>query len=403
MSSSVNESGIQKVGVAGAGTMGLGIAQLAATHGCSVKLYDLNAQALDKAKAAISKSLEKLSLKEKISESPKNILERIDFVQSLDALAEVELFIEAILEDFDIKTELLTQFESLASEKAIIASNTSSLSITGLAARLQRPERFCGIHFFNPAVLMKLVEVISALQTAPEVIDQLMTLISNDWKKVAVRVKNSPGFIVNKVARPFYGEALFMLDHQIASKEAIDQAMMEFGGFRMGPFELMDFIGNDVNYAVTESVYNAFYQEARYRPSLTQKSLVEAGYLGRKSGRGYYDYQTDSENTASSLTASEGKRIAERIRIMIINEAADTLELGIASRDDIDLSMQFGVNYPGGPFRWADEYSIAYCVEKLDALFDEFRDPRYRCSPLLRNMLRSQRTFYSNATQAKMA
>ena len=204
----------------------------------------------------------------------------------------------------------------------------------------------------------------------------------------------TPGFIVNRVARPFYSEALRIYEEGVADFATIDWSMKTLGGFRMGPFELMDFIGNDVNYAVTESVFTSFYYDPRYKPSFTQKRLTEAGFLGRKSGRGYYNY-----NDSTVLpTPTEDKKLAQtifdRILVMLINEAAEALFLNVASAKDIDNAMTKGVNYPKGLLAWADEKGINWCVEKLDALYDEYHEDRYRCSPLLRRMNREKKSFF---------
>ena len=209
--------------------------------------------------------------------------------------------------------------------------------------------------------------------------------------------KDTPGFIVNKVARPFYSEALRIYEEGIADFETIDWAMKELGGFRMGPFELMDFIGNDVNYAVTESVFAAFYFDPRYKPAFTQKRLSEAGWLGKKSGRGYYDYKEGVEKSAPREDTPLGEKIVSRILALLIDEAADAVMYGVASRDDLDTAMTKGVNYPKGLLAWADEIGIAEIVKRLDDLYAHYHDPRYRCSGLLRTMAYEQKTFYETS------
>lgn len=381
------------IAIIGSGTMGSGIAQVAATAGCSVKLYDTNKAALDKSKTALEKVLSRLVEKEKIDEAEKSRIQNsIAYVSSLKDLADADLTIEAIIENAEIKQKVFAELESYQSDEAIIASNTSSLSIASLAASLKHPERFIGIHFFNPAPLMPLVEIIPAVQTSEEVKNKVVKIIA-DWKKVGVLTKDTPGFIVNRVARPFYGEALRIYEEGIADFATIDWAMKELGGFRMGPFELMDFIGNDVNYTVTETVFTAFYFDPRYKPSFTQKRLSEAGYLGRKSGRGYYNYAENATNPEPNRNQKLGQEIFERILVMLINEAADALFLNIASAKDIDLAMTKGVNYPQGLLAWANEKSIDWCVNKMDALYDEYHEDRYRCSPLLRKMRKESQIF----------
>lgn len=382
------------VGIIGSGTMGSGIAQVAATSGCKVKVYDTKQEALDKSKASLEKILNRLVEKGRIDEAEKSRIQgNIAYVDSLKDLGDSDLTIEAIIENLDIKQKVFAELETYVSDKAIIASNTSSLSIASIAASLQKPERCVGIHFFNPAPLMKLVEVIPAVQTSKEVLDTAIQTIT-DWKKVVAVAKDTPGFIVNRVARPFYGESLRIYEEGLADFATIDWALKSLGGFRMGPFELMDFIGNDVNYTVTETVFTAFYFDPRYKPAFTQKRLSEAGYLGRKTGKGYYDYSEGAEKPAPTEDSSLAASIFDRVLVMLINEAADALFLNIASAADIDNAMTKGVNYPKGLLAWADEKGIAWCVDQLDALYNEYHEDRYRCSPLLRKMNREGKTFF---------
>ncbi|WP_431137172.1 3-hydroxyacyl-CoA dehydrogenase NAD-binding domain-containing protein [Psychroserpens mesophilus] len=388
------------VGIIGSGTMGSGIAQVAATAGCKVKLYDTNQAALDKAKVSLENILSRLIEKERIDSVEKERIQtNISYVDSLKDLSDSDLTIEAIIENLDIKQKVFSELESYVSDDCIIASNTSSLSIASIAASLRKPERCIGIHFFNPAPLMKLVEVIPAIQTSKEVLDISVKTIS-DWKKVVAVAKDTPGFIVNRVARPFYGESLRIYEEGIADFSTIDWSLKSLGGFRMGPFELMDFIGNDVNYTVTETVFTAFYFDPRYKPAFTQKRFAEAGYLGRKSGKGYYDYDENGKLVSSNAVERSqdnelAKQIFNRVLVMLINEAADALFLNIASAEDIDNAMTKGVNYPKGLLAWADEKGIDWCVSKMDKLYNEYHEDRYRCSPLLRNMNKENRTFFN--------
>ncbi|WP_298900204.1 3-hydroxyacyl-CoA dehydrogenase NAD-binding domain-containing protein [uncultured Psychroserpens sp.] len=382
------------VGIIGSGTMGSGIAQVAATAGCKVKLYDTNQNALDKAKAALEKILNRLIEKGRIDTLGKErIQNNIAYVDRLKDLSDSNLTIEAIIENLEIKKKVFSELETYVADDCIIASNTSSLSIASIAASLQKPERCIGIHFFNPAPLMKLVEVIPAIQTAKNVLDISVKTIS-DWKKVVAVAKDTPGFIVNRVARPFYGESLRIYEEGIADFATIDWSLKTIGGFRMGPFELMDFIGNDVNYTVTETVFTAFYFDPRYKPAFTQKRFAEAGYLGRKSGKGYYDYAEGATKPAPLEDKVLGQQIFDRVLVMLINEAADALFLNIASAEDIDNAMTKGVNYPKGLLGWADDKGINWCVSRLDALYNEYHEDRYRCSPLLRKMKREHKTFF---------
>jgi len=380
--------------------MGSGIAQVAATSGYKVKLFDTNQAALDKARVALEKILARLVEKGRIVTSEKDRIQaNISYVETLKDLSDSNLTIEAIVENLEIKKNLFSELESYVSDACIIASNTSSLSIASIASSLQKPERCIGIHFFNPAPLMKLVEVVPAIQTSQEVLETSVKIIK-DWKKTVAVAKDTPGFIVNRVARPFYGEALRIYEEGIASFETIDSAMKNIGGFRMGPFELMDFIGNDVNYTVTETVFTAFYFDPRYKPAFTQKRFAEAGYLGRKSGKGYYDYDKNGHLIQrDSVIQPENEEplkqlIFNRILVMLINEAADALFLNIASAEDIDNAMTKGVNYPKGLLAWADEKGMDWCVSKMDELYNEYHEDRYRCSPLLRKMNNENKTFF---------
>lgn len=375
------------VGVLGAGTMGAGIAQVAAQHGHSVVLVDVNTDALAKAKTNLDKVLSKLVEKAKISESDKQqTLDRILFSAQFEDFKPCGIVIEAIVEKLEIKHAVFQQMEAVVSDNCILASNTSSLSIASIGSVLQNPTRCIGIHFFNPAPLMPLVEIIPAVQTSEEIVHQSKALIDS-WKKVTVVAKDTPGFIVNRVARPFYGEALRIYEEGVADFATIDWAMTQFGGFKMGPFTLMDYIGNDVNYTVTETVFESFYYDPRFKPSFTQKRHKEAGYFGRKSGKGFYDYAENAPVAKPTENEELGQLIFERIIVMLINEAFDALFLRIASRKDIDLAMTNGVNYPKGLLAWADELGLEWVLHRLETLYNEYQEDRYRPCPLLRRMV----------------
>jgi len=385
---------MMQIGIIGSGAMGSGIAQIAATAGHSVMLYDVSDQALEKSQSSLKKIMNRLIEKGRISaEEAESLQKRISYTQELPQMAKAGLVIEAIVENLDIKKKVFRDLEAIVGPDTILASNTSSLPIAAIAAACERPERVIGIHFFNPAPLMKLVEIIPAVQTSTGVQEAARSLIDH-WGKVTVVAKDTPGFIVNRVARPFYGESLRLLEEGKADAATIDYAMTELGGFRMGPFTLMDYIGHDVNYTVTETVFEAFFYDPRYKPSFTQKRLAQAGYLGRKSGRGFYQYGEGAKNPDPNTDKVLGQSIVDRIVTMLINEAADALFLNVASRDHIDLAMTKGVNYPKGLLEWADEVGISACVERMDALYEEYREDRYRCSPLLRKMAREGRSFY---------
>lgn len=398
---------MKKIGILGSGAMGIGIAQVFASAECGVILFDHQVSALDRARETLENTLEKLVSKGKLSPGKAaRIQENIQFEQGLQAFHDRELVIEAIVENLGAKQQVFQDIELIVPPTCILASNTSSLSITSIASVCRQPGRVVGIHFFNPAPLMALVEIIPALQTRKELAEELRSWL-NAIGKHPVITRDTPGFIVNRVARPYYGEALRILEEGLADEATIDRAMVSQGGFRMGPFELMDFIGNDVNYQVTLSVFEAFYYDPRYKPSLIQKRLVEAGFLGRKSGRGYYIYDGKSDldsgqpGNNNSYTTGQGEeevrlqsQIFNRILVMLINEAAEALFLNIASREDLDLAMTRGVNYPKGLLRWADEIGLARIQQEMDQLYDIYREDRYRLSPIIRRMVQEGKTFY---------
>ena len=386
------------VGVLGAGAMGTGIAQVAAAAGHRVVLVDSYAPSLEKARQGIEKVLARDVEKGRIDgDAAKDIQLRIRFAAStgedLGAFRDCGLVIEAIVEELEAKQRAFRAIEAAVSDTCVLATNTSSLSVGALGAVCKHPERVIGLHFFNPATVLPLVEVIAAITSDPAIADSARKLVDK-WGKVTVRAADTPGFIVNRVARPFYGEALRMLEEGIADIPTIDWAMKELGGFKMGPFELMDLIGNDVNYAVTRSVFEALYYDPRYRPSLTQRRMVEANRLGRKTGIGYYDYRNGAAKPAPKTDRALGQQILDRILAMLINEAADAVLLRIASPADIDLAMTKGVNYPKGLLAWADAIGIQTVYDRLAALQEEYGEDRYRPSALLKRMARDGTRFY---------
>jgi 3-hydroxybutyryl-CoA dehydrogenase len=375
------------IGVVGAGAMGAGIAQVAAMAGHPVVLCDARADALPRAKTGMEKGLAKLVERGKLTPTQASeIIARIRWVgpdslggPDLRPLASAGLVIEAIVEDLAIKRDLFVRLEQVLAPGALLATNTSSLSVAAIASALATPERMLGLHFFNPAPLMALVEVVGGVRTASTVLDQGVALM-RAWGKVPVRTADTPGFIVNRVARPFYGEALRLLEEGVADPATIDHAMRTLGGFKMGPCELMDFIGHDINFAVTRSVWEQTFHEPRYRPSLVQQRLVEAGWLGRKAGRGFYDYANGATPPAPLDDERVHARVCGRIIAMLVNEACDAVFLGIASPGDIELAMTRGVNYPQGLLAWGDALGPQRLVDTLRALQQELGPERYRPS-----------------------
>lgn len=383
-----------KIGVLGAGTMGTGIAQVAAQSDHEVVLVDVNEKAIETSKTKLKKIVDRLIEKGKwTKEFGDGLMDRITFSTDMNDFSGAQLVIEAIVENIEVKHSVFGQLEKIVDKDCILASNTSSLSIASIGGAMEFPNRMIGIHFFNPAPLMPLVEITPAVQTDDEIMDKAKSIVDS-WKKVTVLAKDTPGFIVNRVARPFYGEALRIYEEGVADFATIDWAMTELGGFRMGPFTLMDYIGNDVNYTVTETVFKAFYYDPRYKPSFTQKRHSEAGYLGRKSGRGYFDYSENAARKEPKKDKETGEMIFNRILVMLINEAADALFLKIASKEDIDLAMTKGVNYPKGLLKWADEIGIEKVLQRIQVLFEEYGEDRYRPSPLLKRMVREGKTFF---------
>ena len=460
---------IHTVAVIGSGIMGAGIAEVAASHGHPVLVYDINADAISRAIDGIRTRLESRVARGKLSaEACEQTLQRLVPVTDIQALARADLVIEAASEQMAVKKALFAQLAEICPAKTLLTSNTSSISITAIAADLSHPERVAGLHFFNPAPVMKLVEVVSGLATSEEVVEQLSALAVK-WGKQPVRCQSTPGFIVNRVARPYYAEAWRALEEQVAAPEAIDAALREGAGFPMGPLELTDMIGQDVNFAVTCSVFNAFWQERRFLPSLVQQELVLAGRFGKKSGQGVYNWRSDrpaaswletvsdadsamsvqrrsdgvteidglllietqgetaqalanrygqpvvvcdrqegdvaviavaASNPASANRKAvwhlqqQGKRVLQvadypglliwRTVAMIVNEALDALQKGVASEQDIDTAMRLGVNYPRGPLAWGEQLGWQRLLRLLENLQRHYGEERYRPSSLLR-------------------
>lgn len=385
------ESGISKIGIIGSGTMGIGIAQVAATAHCKVFLYDANFSQTEKSLKNLKTTLDKLAEKGKISaEKSLEIFNQIKPCEEIKELKDCDLVIEAIIENKEIKQNVFAELETYVSEKCVLGSNTSSISITSLQAELKNPERFIGIHFFNPAPLMPLVEVIPGLLTENNLAQEMLDLMKS-WGKSPIIAKDVPGFIVNRIARPFYGEALRIVEENLATPEQVDDAMKSLGNFKMGPFELMDLIGIDVNFSVTKMVYQDYFFDPKYKPSLLQQRMSEAKLLGRKTGKGFYDYSEQNQESRvknQEIVKDESlyEMIFMRIISMLINEAVEAKRLGIANDEDIETAMQKGVNYPEGLLHWGTEIGFSKISEVLQNLYEEYQEERYRQSPLLRKL-----------------
>lgn len=385
---------MKQIGVIGSGAMGAGIAQVAATAGHEVIVYDNNQTALDKAKSNLESTLKKLVEKQKLTEqTASEIFARTKYASNLQDFKNCGLIIEAIIENLDVKQKVFSELESIVSADCILASNTSSLSIASIASACKKSNRVIGIHFFNPAPLMPLVEIIPAITTDEAITSESKKLIDS-WGKVTVLTKDTPGFIVNRVARSYYGESIRIYEEGMADFATIDWALKTYGGFKMGPFELMDFIGNDINYKVTESVWEQFFYEPRFKPSLTQKRLFEAKLFGRKSGRGYYNYAEGTAMPEPKQNEELGKYIFNRVIAMLINEAVDSLYLQLATKEDLDLAMTKGVNYPKGLLKWSDEIGLANVLNTLEVMYELYGEDRYRPCVLMKMMVKEGKRFF---------
>lgn len=377
---------MKNIGIIGAGTMGIGIAQVAASAGCKVYLYDTKPEQIQKSLVDLKQTLDRLVEKLKLSVEECNaIISSIHPCTTLSEFTPCDLVIEAIVENKEIKTKVYVEIESVVSDRCIISSNTSSISITSLSAELKNPERFIGIHFFNPAPVMALVEIIPGLLTGQKLATEI-EMIMKSWGKIPVIAKDVPGFIVNRIARPFYGEALRIVEENLATPEQVDDAMRTLGNFRMGPFELMDLIGIDVNFAVTKTVYTDYFFDAKYKPSLLQQRMSEARLWGRKTGKGFYNYSENAAKPQPQQNNELYRMIFNRIISMLINEAVEAKRLGIADDDAIELAVQKALNYPKGLLAWGQEIGYQQISETLQLLYNDYQEERYRQSPLLRKL-----------------
>ena len=375
---------VERIGVAGAGTMGAGIAQVAALGGFETRVHDPVPEALVRGLEHLHQALAKGAERGRWSrEAAAAAASRVQPVPSLEALEGCDLVIEACPEDLDLKRELFRTAAAFCGAETVLATNTSSLPVSDIAAGVPHPERVLGMHFFNPPALMRLVEVVATdrtVETALETAEQVARAMGRE----PVRCSDSPGFVVNRCNRPFTLESLRVLDEGAAGHAQIDAVMRTEGGYRMGPFELMDLIGVDVNLQVARSFYRQ-RPEPRWRPHPIQERLVAAGRLGRKSGRGFYEYGEGVERTEPEpLPPQERRAVLERIVGQLANEAGFAAGEGVAAPADIDAAMRLGLNHPRGPFEWVDELGARRLVATLDELRAATGDERYEVAPLLR-------------------
>ncbi|MCD6014078.1 MAG: 3-hydroxybutyryl-CoA dehydrogenase [Solirubrobacterales bacterium] len=378
---------IELLGVAGAGTMGAGIAQLGCLGGFETRLWDPAGAALAAGAERLRADLDRGVQRGRWSaEDAERAAARLVSTASLDALDGCDLVIEAAPEDLELKRALYERLEAVCGPDAVLATNTSSLPVGRIAAGAKHPERICGMHFFNPPALMRLVEVVATETTAQPAL-AAATAVAERMGRTAVRCADSPGFIVNRCNRPFTLESLRILERGIAGHDQIDRVIREQGGYRMGPFELMDLIGIDVNLEVARSFYRQ-RPEPRWKPHPIQERMVAEGHLGRKTGRGFYRYRggrrEQAEETAE-LPEPVRRVVLERVVAQLVNEACFAAEEGVAEPDDIDAAMRLGLNHPRGPFGWLRALGAERVEEILDALAAE-SDERYRAAPLLRRL-----------------
>jgi 3-hydroxybutyryl-CoA dehydrogenase len=367
------------IAVVGAGTMGAGIAESAALAGLSVVMVDVREEALDLGRNTIEKDLKRRVKKGRLSEVERRAsVGRISTTTALGACAGAPVVIEAVVEDIAVKSEVFADLEGVVASETVLATNTSSLSIAGIAAATEHPERVVGMHFFNPVPAMRLVEVVTGPSTDPSAVSQVEE-VAEQLGKTPIRVSDTPGFVVNRVARPFYLEALRLVEAG-GEPGPIDAAIRGVG-FRMGPLQLADLIGNDVNLTVSESLFERYYYHPRFRPSYLQRSMVEGGLLGRKSGRGFYDYSAEMTVEDNEIGLSED--VSLRVISCIVNEAFLALSEGVATAEDIDRAMKLGANYPKGPFEWVEEIGASSVLKTLDSLRAAYGDA-YLAAPALR-------------------
>src|SRR4051794_25041931 len=378
----------RRLGVVGAGTMGAGIAQLGCLAGIETVLHDPIPDALENGAATVHANIERGAERGRWSANDATAAhERLSTAATVEELAGCQLVIEAAPEKLDLKRELFQKLADVCGPDAIFATNTSSIPVTQIAGAAAAPENVVGLHFFNPAPLMKLVEVIAALQSGEQALAVARATGEAMGKRV-IDAADGPGFLVNRCGRPFGGEALRLLQERLATIEDIDRIYRVGGGYRMGPFELMDLVGIDVGFAVAQSFTELSFGEPRWRPNPVQAKMVAAGRLGRKTGRGWYDYgdgpHRPDDDPGAELNASEAE-LLDRVQCCIVNEALFALGEGVGSAEDIDAGAKLGLNLPKGSIELGRELGFDHVLATMDRLWDRYREERYRAAPLLRD------------------
>jgi 3-hydroxybutyryl-CoA dehydrogenase len=397
----VSPAQINRVGVVGAGTMGAGIAQLACLAGYETHLYELDGRALaaglERLRVALDRGVERERWTEAEAEAA---LARLNSDTIIEVLERCDLVIEAAPERLELKRDIFERLARISRPETVLATNTSSLSVTAIAATVPHPNRVVGMHFFNPPALMKLVEIVAGEESDEESLGHA-TELARRMGRTPIRARDSIGFVANRCARPFTLEALRMLGDRLASHEEIDRVCRLGGGFRMGPFELMDLIGIDVNFGVARSFHEQSFGEPRWRPHQIQARMVASGRLGRKSGRGFYRYEKETPHRERDPDVSAPRPIVDddvlldevagplapkalgRIGAQLVNEACFALGEGVASGEDIDIAMRLGFNWPIGPLQWGTRMGWAQALGILEEL-RELEGEAYRPAPLLR-------------------
>jgi 3-hydroxybutyryl-CoA dehydrogenase len=393
---------VDRVGVAGAGTMGAGIAQIAALGGYETFIYEIDQKQLDRGVEMIRNGMGRGAERGRWSETEATAaIERLRADTLIELLRDCQLVIEAAPEDLDLKRNLFERLASVCGREAVLASNTSSLSVSAIAAKIERPERIVGMHFFNPPALMQLVEIVAGDESGEPALETA-TEVARGMGRSPIRARDSVGFVANRCVRPFFLESLRMLAEGIAPHDEIDRIVRLGAGLRMGPFELMDLIGIDVNFAVAKSFWEQSFGEPRWRPTPIHERMVASGRLGRKTGRGFYRYEKDTphrpgdpdvnavrpifdDDELEAVAGPNAALVLTRLGATIANEACFALGERVATADDINIAMRLGYNWPIGPLEWGEQLGWSRALGVLEELRERLGEA-YRPAPLIRDL-----------------